>query len=62
MSEVRAKVEYLGMRVYLQADGTFKAWCTVTRQGGESTTEASNPKKTPGEALADALERAGALL
>lgn len=60
-----ARVEYIATRVYVQADGTYKAWIDVKRLMPDGKVEEkiseSNYKPTWNEALADAMERGGLL-
>jgi len=60
------RLQYCGVRVYLQQDGSYKAFCVAEwadRDGNEQrATESSQPRSSPGEALAEALELAKALL
>lgn len=59
------RLQYCGIRVYLQQDGLYKAFCVAEwadKEGGEDKrTEVSQPRATPGEALAEALELSQAL-
>lgn len=56
---VETGVEYASVRVYLQREGTYKAYAVVERRKGERKVGDSAARSTPEEAIAEALQVAG---
>lgn len=49
-------VEYASVRVYLQREGTYKAYAIVEKRKGERKVGESSARSTPEEAIAEALQ------